>query len=247
MPTANPRNYVAAGYFLSRDAGARDPTGTELRRITLAHDHSHRRFFPESWALSWCRASAEQRRARAADVGISEREVAEVMAWADRGFGSVFGAWDVFFKLDGARAAARAFLRNAPDLELWGVGLHQSLVRGYCQASAPPPPPPGHAPEGPSGLHVAACLRPAPLADGGTVLGHELLIAERGASFNSPESLHLDERAVLRAATVARNAHGLVDSLNDALACCRLLNALAPETHRGVAGWLPWLVVGYPL
>lgn len=43
--------YVAAGFFLSRHAGLQDCTGLELRRITLAHDHSQRRFFPESWTL----------------------------------------------------------------------------------------------------------------------------------------------------------------------------------------------------
>lgn len=244
---ANPRSYVAAGYFLSVDTGVRDVTGTTLRPVTLAHDHTSRRFFPETWALSWCSASREERLERAAAFGIPPRELDAVVAWADASFGSVFGAWDVFLKLDGARDAARRFLGRARGLELWGVGLHQSLVRGYCQASAPPPPAPGTAPTGPSGLHAAACLHPAPLADGGTVLGHELLVPEIGASFNSPESLHLHEQAVLQAAGVVPNADGLVDSLNDALACCRLLDALAPEAHRAVAGWLPWLVVRYAL
>lgn len=244
---ANPRSYVAAGYFLSRDAGRADATEPPLRRITMAHDHTRRRFFPDTWALSWCVASREARLERAAALGIAARDLDAVTAWADRSFGSVFGAWDVFFKLDGAREAARTFLASAADLELWGVGLHQSLVRAYCQASGPPRPAPGAAPTGPSGLHVAACLRPAPLADGGTVLGHELLIPEIGASFNSPGSLHLDERAVLKAAGVAPNEDGLIDSINDALACCRLLDALAPETHRGITGWLPWLLVRYPL
>jgi hypothetical protein len=244
---ANPRSYVAAGYFLSRDAGERDATGTTLRRITLAHDHTPRRFFPGAWALSWCSAPRAERLERAAAFGIAARELDDVVAWADRSFGSAFGAWDVFFKLEGARDAARTFLRQARDVELWGVGLHQSLARGFCSASAPPPPAAGTAPTGPSGLHAAACLHPAPLADGGTPLGHELLVPEIGATFNSPESLHLDERAVLQAAGVAPNGHGLVDSLNDALACCRLLDALAPEAQRGPTGWLPWLIVRYSL
>src|SRR5690242_21771811 len=114
---ANPRSYVAAGYFLSRDSGAPDATGTELRPITVAHDHSRRRFFPESWTLSWCSESRPERLARAAVFGLAERELDAVMAWADRSFGSVFGAWDVFVRLEGAREAARSFLRRTEGLE----------------------------------------------------------------------------------------------------------------------------------
>jgi hypothetical protein len=99
------RDYVAAGYFLSRHTGLRDCTGIQLRRITMAHDHSQRRFFPESWTLSWCGETREQRIEDAAVFGIAEGDLDEVIAWADESFGSLFGAWDVFFTLEDARAA----------------------------------------------------------------------------------------------------------------------------------------------
>jgi hypothetical protein len=245
--TANLENYVAAGFFLSRHAGLCDCAGLDLRRITMAHDHSQRRFFPESWTLSWCSESREERLERAAVFGIGERDLERVIAWADQSFGSEFGAWDVIFTLEGARAAVRSFLQNATNLELWGVGLHRSLVADFCKASAPPPQVPGYAPTGASGLHVATCERPAHLADGGTVLGHEILIPEFGASFNSPESRHLDEQAAFRASGVVPNGLGLVDSFEDALSCCRYLDAHASETQHQVRGWLPWLIVRYPL
>jgi hypothetical protein len=116
----NLRDYVAAGYFLSPYAGVHDCTGVELRRITLANDPSQRRFSPESWAVSWCSETREQRIESAAVFWIAEPELEQVMAWADQNFDSVFGAWDVLFTLDSAREAARSFLRNAADLELWG-------------------------------------------------------------------------------------------------------------------------------
>ena len=115
------REYVAAGYFLSRYTGEHDCSGTELRRVTLAHDHSQRRFFPESWTLSWCSESHEERVERAASFGIAEPELERVMAWADQSFDSEFGAWDVFFTLDGAREAARSFLPNAARSQDFGV------------------------------------------------------------------------------------------------------------------------------
>ena len=238
-------DYVASGYFLSRHVGFRDCTGYELRPTTLAHDHSRRRFFPDSWTLSWCGETHEQRVEEAGHFGIENGDLDQVMAWADQSFGSVFGAWNAFFTLNDARAAARSFLRSAADVEIWGVGLHRSLAGAFCEASAPPPPQPGHAPVGASAIHVATCVRPAPLADGAEVLGHEILIADSG-TFNSLESLHFDERQTLRGAGVTPNIHGLIDSFGEALACCRLVE---PAVTREVAGasWFPWLFARYPL
>ena len=90
------------------------------------------------------------------------------------------------------------------------------------------------------------CLRLALLAEGGTVLGHEVLIAATGSSFNSPESMHVDEGELLREAGVVANEHGLIGSFSDALECCRLLG---PEYGKEAENtrWRPWLLVRYPL
>jgi hypothetical protein len=90
-------------------------------------------------------------------------------------------------------------------------------------------------------------MSPSPLADGGTPLGHEVLVASVGCTFNSPESLHIDEQELLRDAGVVANADGLIDSLEDALACCRLLEPAASEARDESDLWLPWLVVQYAL
>ena len=116
-------DYLAAGFFLSRHAGVRDCTGVELRRTTLAHDHSQRRFFPESWTLSGCSESREERLERAAVFGIAESDLDRVIAWADQSFDSAFGAWDVFFTTEAARAAARSFLQNSFSIRLSAIGL----------------------------------------------------------------------------------------------------------------------------
>jgi hypothetical protein len=228
---------------LSRYTGARDCSGIEIRRESLAVDHSQRAFFPDAWALSWCNMSRTERVQKAAVFGITEQELDGVIAWADRSFDTAFGAWNVFFRLEAARAAARSMLGGAADLELWGAGLHHDLLSAYCDDSKPPAPPPGYAPTGASGVHEAACMRPEPLAEGGVVLGHELLIDDQGCAFNSPESLHLHERDPFRALGVEPNALGLIDSFDEALACARHLNS---QPHQ-ITGWRPWLIVRYPL
>jgi hypothetical protein len=244
--TVDLRDYIASGYFLSRHAGLHDCTAIELRRVTLAHDHTQRRFFPGTWTLSWCSETREERLAEAAVFGIADADLERVIAWADAAFDSVFGAWDAFFALDAARDAGRSFLRNAADVELWGLGLHRSLVSAFCAASAPPPQQPGHAPVGASAIHIATCVRPAPLASGGTVLGHEVLIPDLGCCLNSPESLHVDERTWFERAGVIRNEHGLIDSFEEALACCKLVECDATQERGLDTGWLPWLIVKYP-
>jgi hypothetical protein len=247
MTDIRPTDYVAAGYFLSCYAGIHDCTGGQLRRITMAHDHSQRRFFPESWTLSWCHETRERRIKDAAVFGIAQEGLEEVMAWADKNFGSVFGAWNVFFTQTDARAAARLFLQNATGLELWGVGLHHTLLPTFREMAALPPPQPGCSPEGASAIEIATCVHSAPLADGGAVLGHEILVADVGCSFNSPESLHMDEQEVLREAGVAPNPHGLIDSLDDAITCCKLFEPDGTDEQERSAGWLPWLIVRYQL
>jgi hypothetical protein len=237
----NPGDYVAAGYYLSRPTGIFDWTGTRIRRITLARDHTERRYFPGSWTLSWCSDTREERIEEAAAFGIDPRDLDGVISWADENFESAFGAWNAFFTIEAARAAARTFLRSVADVELWGAGLHRSLVSAFCAESAPPPPRPGSAPLGASGVHLAVCRHSAPLVDGGTVLGHEIMLTEDG-SFQSVESVHGSEGELLDDAGVLPNADGLIDSLDDALACSRLLSP-----WEGHTAWVPWLIVRYDL
>lgn len=238
--------YIAAGYFLSRVSGMPDCTGTVLRSNSLASDHSLRRFFPDSWVLSWCNTLPDERRERAAVFGIPEHEIPELVAWGDAAMGPDFGAWSTFFTLEGARAAARRWLSRVPDVELWGLGLKSELVSEYCRLTTPPPPQPGYAPIGASGAHAAVCVRGQALARGGVVLGHEILNESRANSFNSPESLHFDERELFEESDVVLNQAGLIDSFELALECSRKLDVSRERHPSELTGWLPWLLVRYP-
>lgn len=239
--------YVSAGYYLSRYAGFHDCTGIELRRVTMACEHSQRKFFPGTWALSWCNDDDETRIAEAAHFGIGQEQLPGVIAWADDAFDRAFGAWNVFFRLEDAREAANRFLQQASDVELWGLGLHRSFLTEFTRTSAPPPSSPGYAPTGACGMHIAACRISNPLEAGGMRLGHEVLIGQDGQGFNSPESRHLDECAMVEAVGIKTNEHGLIDRFEDAMACCKHLDSHAAETQHQITGWRPWLIVRYPI
>jgi hypothetical protein len=64
---------------------------------------------------------------------------------------------------------------------------------------------------------------------------------------NSPESRHLDEPEMLRGTGVVASAVGLIDSLDDALSCCRYLDSHATETEHHITGWMPFLIVRYAI
>jgi hypothetical protein len=180
--------------------------------------------------------------------GITEDELDGAMAWADANFQVAFGVWDVFYTFDDARNAARSHLRSSADLDVWGVGLHRSLVKDFCMAAAPPPRQPGHAPLGASGVYTTSCVRGAPLADGGTILGHEILIVDFGYTFNSPESRHMVGPERFAEAGIAPNEHGLIDSFDDALSFCRIIEPGLPhEQDLSETTFVPWLIVRYGL
>lgn len=235
--------YLSAGYFLSRLV---DPVRPGQRVITLGHDHSPRRFFPETWALSWCKEQPERRVGHARQFGIAETDLGRVHAWADADFGKTFGAWDVIFSIEDARSMARRFLTGAEGLELWGLGVRRAVLEDLREGTEPPPQVPGYAPTGASGVHLTAELG-QPLAPGGTPLGHEPLIAEVGCSFNSPASLHLDEAAVWSRLGIRLNDLGLIDSYEEALAGCREFGSEKVAGPDALSAWFPGLIVRYPV
>ena len=141
---------------------------------------------------------------------------------------------------------ASMFLSRAQGLELWGLGVHRSFVEALRDGTEPPAQAPGYAPTGASGVHLAAEMGRT-LHSGGTPLGHELLIADVGCSFNSPASLHLDEAAVWSRLGVQPNEHGLIDSHAETLAGCHEFASAKVAGPAPQSDWFPGLIVRYPL
>lgn len=235
-------DYRLGGYFLSRLTGAVDCTGTTLRKVSLASDHSGRRFVPDDWTYSWVSAHWSDRLRAASPFGMTEEDVRALVSEVTDGVGLNVEPYSVCCDLDSARRIHDRFLRRAADIELWGVGLHTSLVPDFTAFYRPLPALPGFAPIAPA-IGFTMVQKGAALAPGGELLGHELLISD-GSGFNSVESRHGDEVELLRAAGAHVNEHGLISDFATAV---RLMDFVPPIQHIAPGGWFPWLIVRYPL
>ncbi|MFL5303426.1 MAG: hypothetical protein ACJ79R_24120 [Anaeromyxobacteraceae bacterium] len=43
------------------------------------------------------------------------------------------------------------------------------------------------------------------------------------------------------------DGHGLIDSFDEALMCCRLIEPAPVQQRDPTTRWMPWLIVRYPL
>ena len=240
------RRYIVGGYFLSVPRPEPDPHAQMPRLVTLGADHSPRRFFPFASLMTWTSSDDAEVAAGAAPFRLDSALLQQARRWADEEFGQTFGAWHAIYSLAAARRMAATFLRQAEELELWGVGLPISLVGRFLKQSTPAPSPPGYAPIGTGAVHDMVARR-RPVAGGGTPLGHEILCYEM-VDFQSVESRHGDPSDVLARTRVQPNDLGLIDTL----AAARRV-AVATDPTLGLRGgwqrtdWMPWLVVRYRL
>src|SRR4051812_17945305 len=111
------------------------------------------------------------------------------------------------FSLAVAREVRRTFFGANDPVEIWGLGLHSSLLGIFEELAAPPTPHAGFAPVGAGGVYAIVTRARTVLPDG-SPLGHELLTYD--GSFNSAASLHFDEEKLFLDGGVTTNRHGLI-------------------------------------
>jgi hypothetical protein len=237
--------YVAGGYFLSCPREPADPAARLARAVTLGEDHSPRCFYPDSEFLHWTSQAPGALEELAATFHLDADGLAAACDWADEHFNLDFGAWTVIHELETARTLASGFLSGCPSLELWGIGLEDSLAERFVEQTRPPPAKPGFSPIGAGGVHRMVAQR-LPLDEAGEELGHEVLCCLHGTSMQSLQSLHLDETALLAEVGVRPNRHGLIDELADAARVAAAAPLPPAPPGRSPASWLPWLLVRYP-
>ena len=121
------------------------------------------------------------------------------------------------------------------------MSLPAELLQTLLPEAAPPPQQEGYAPAGETGLYEVAKTR-TPLAEGGRLLGFELLNIDVGLICCSWICNGL-ERHFHDHSGLTPNSHGLISEIEDALRACE-------EISRGEIGaepglWLPCGIVLY--
>lgn len=235
-------DYVSAGYYLARLSERPEYISSALmpeRLLSASGDICD--FFPDYWAIESSTADEEERVASAEKFGICSAELQRVTEWVTRAFSREFGWPNVFYSLDAARKAKKMFLPLMEEVILFGLGIHKSHVAEFLAVAKPPAQQPGFAPELESGTFEVVS-RGVKLADGGMSLGYELLVTKLGTLACSWLCNGL-ERTFAESLDVKPNAHGFIETLEEATLCVQYISEGRVGAEPGL--WLPWLVIKY--
>ncbi|MEZ4253709.1 MAG: hypothetical protein R3B99_36340 [Polyangiales bacterium] len=218
-------SYVAAGYFVSSPVprGGYSNAALVADEVWSASDCQAPRF--GCWTLAWV---DEDRTTPANALGVTD--VDALVAWCTAAFDAERMGWpDVFFSLEAAREARDRF---APSARLFGLALRSDHA-GELLADA----------DDASNVGVVLALRrAAPLADGGTPRGFDVLCLDGyGGGFHSYLCNSLEtELATLgwRSGTL-----GLFPNEEDAERAAAHAGLETTAAEPGL--WMPWRVVEY--
>jgi hypothetical protein len=146
--------------------------------------------------------------------------------------------FDVFTALSPAQEVVRRFLAGRPEVAIIGVGLPRAYVEEFLTGGASGPESAGFVE--PFNPVLEVVKRDQLLAAGGTVLGFEPLVANGGLAcswFCNGLDREADEKLGIQT-----NAHGLIDSIEDA---ARVVRYIREDGHAEPGLWLPWLLIQY--
>lgn len=235
-------DYVSAGYYLVLLSERPEYISSALmpeRLLSASPDICDS--FPDCWVIEWSTVKEEERVAKAEKFGISRAGLPRVVEWATRAFSEEFGWPNVFYSLDAARNARVMFFSLLNEVILFGLGIHKSHAAKFLDAAKPPPQQPGLAPEGETGVFEVVS-RGEMLAGGGISLGYELLVTQSGMLTCSWLCNGL-ERTFADSLDVKPNAHGFIETLEEASRCAQYISQGQVGAEPGL--WLPWLVTKY--
>jgi hypothetical protein len=222
--------YVAGPLFLVKPSD-RLPDGA----ITVSHCLAV--VAPDTWAIEWASATAEERAESAARCGISNNLIAEAIAWTTDHFERGFAWSHVFLESAVALEFRDRFLPLG--FRLLQIGLPERFLPSFLALAAPVPQQAGYAPNGATGVYQAL-LRQDALPVGTHRLGFEVLGYDRyGGGFDSYRCNAFEQPFAELGAVF--NPAGLIEDESMALRCADLANS--PEIGTCADGWHPWLIL----
>lgn len=246
--TADPRiDCVSGGYriILRCRAGQEGPASPLLPPTYFSLSSCLCPTFPDGWL--WNHAGNaygpgdpvermqgyEARVKAAARFGLQPGDLPQAYAWAARAIGREFGVPEVFYTLSFALHATEWIDLPTEDWGVFGCGLHRSLASEFAEKAE----------AGQRGMGAAECVkRSEPVAEGGSVMGFELVNLENGQLGDSWLCNGLHE-AFAEHHGIRPNLHGLLDTHAEAAFCSQKINAGEIAAEPGP--WFPWLIVRY--
>ncbi len=229
---------VSGGYFLTKDVRRPNSVAASLMPSRLLSMSSCIcDFVPDVWAVEWADMEASERAVEALKFGLPATSVDSVVQWTTEHMHTESLGWpSVFFSVNGARAFAKEFLRDAEGLKLLGIGLHEECLEEFLSEEKTEPE------QGTPGVYSAVDKR-QPLEEGGSELGWEVLGYDFG-DFHSWLCNSLENK-VAKKCSIKPGERGFIESASDALSAAQFCRKKGSGAEPGY--WAPWLVREYPL
>ena len=237
----NLANYISGGYYISKYVDRPPYASADLlpaKILSLSSCISE--FIPDSWALSWAGDSDEVRQNSAASFGLTPEALKQVSEWTATHFDNEVGWPNVCFRLETARLIRDRFIAAEEPVLIFGIGLHKSLQKKFCDYAKPPEQQEGFAPNGETGLYHAINSISTP-PENGKVLGFEP--ASYGYLLECSWLCNGLEKEIHEKLGVHPNENGYIDDFETALKCINHISLEEVGAEPGL--WLPWLIVKY--
>jgi hypothetical protein len=233
--------FVSAGFFITREVERPSYVEADLfpTRI-LSACNCIATFAPDEWCIEWMEITRERRLEDAQTFGLKSNVLDEITQWVTQRFNKSLLWPNIICDLDTAREFVDRFLSSSPDIRMFEMGLHQSLVDPFCKVAEPPPQKSGLARKGCAGVYDLI-LRSNRMTPGGVMLGFEPLVFDfdLGHSWlcNSLDAV------INQALGISPNRHGFIGTLGEALDCVKHISRDDVGAEPGL--WLPWLLIDH--
>ena len=232
--------YRSAGFLVTRRLPRPAYSAPDLLPTLIVSASSDiATFVPDVWAIAWCGVDLEDRRAKAALLGIPPERVEGLVAAVTARVADAerYGWPNIALTLDSAWQVARL---AAPEggLTVLEIGLAREHLPAFLEASTPPPAPTGSAPFGEAGVRTAV-RRELPVLATGRPLGFEPICFD--GSLGCSWLCNGLEVTVARELGIRPNAHGLLSDPEEARRAVAYISRDDVGAEPGL--WLPWLLL----
>ncbi len=238
--------YVSGGYCIVKAAPREDWLGEGLLPETILSASGRLcPSIPNDWAIRWAGTTDGARLEDAAAFGLDGDQLEALMTWTDAAWSDRRLRWNnVLASPAVAREVVARFAQGCPDLHIIGLGLARPRAEQFPVAPPETCETGQCCNRGLPGVYETLALR-QPLADGGQLLGFEVLGYSHDATPPCSWLCNSLHEPVARELGIKPSGMGLIDTEADAQKVTDYCNR--DDVPSEPVTWHPWLIVEYPL